>query len=294
MTNSSNQEPYSLNFPMLIQILNKWKGKLAMFLVALAIVSAIILLLKPNMYYSYATAMPTNSSLNDKGYLFNDKLDQLYSSLGSYSDLDRIYATANLDTSYKYLIDKFNLVERYGIKGKNKNIAVQKTLLYMSDEILKVEKTESGLLRVHVLDENPDTAASMANTLVDYVNDVNNQLQVEYNKNSLMKIKESIQDASQSYQLLVDSTRNNGSVLVEKSLQAKIKEIEDLEKIKHQFELTLKFQQPSLRVVEKATPSYKHFKPKRIFSFISTMILGFFAALTIVIILETVSFYKKS
>ena len=90
MTNSSNQEPYSLNFPMLIQILNKWKGKLALFLVALAIVSAIILLLKPNMYYSYATAMPTNSSLNDKGYLFNDKLDQLYSSLGSYSDLDSI------------------------------------------------------------------------------------------------------------------------------------------------------------------------------------------------------------
>lgn len=264
-----------MNLPSLIGLIKKWRKKLFLFLLLLAITSGTVLHLMPNQYYSYSSAVPTNASLTDKGYLFGEHLDALYPSLGSYSDLDRLYSTAILDTSYKFLIHKFDLIRRYKISAPNENIAVQKAIFLMSDEWVKIEKTEQGLLRIHVTDENADTAAAMANALMTYVNDVNTSLQMDYNRSCLEKIKEQLA-------MMKDSVTYNSSSR------------EDLEKIKSQFELSIGLQQPALRVVEKASPCYKHVAPKRLYSLISIMILGFISGILIISLIESMTMKSKS
>lgn len=267
-------EHYSMNLPALVSMIKRWRKKILIFLVVLSITSTSILYIMPNQYYSYASALPTNSSLTDKGYLFSEKLDALYSSLGSFSDLDRLYSTAILDTSYKYLIHRYHLISRYDIKAPNENIAVQKAILYMSDDLVKIEKTEQGLLRIHVTDKNADTAAAMANDLMNYVEQVNTSLQRDYNYNCLVKVNAQLQSMKDSN--LTGTNR------------------EALEKIKSQFELSIQLQQPSLRIVEKATPCYKHISPKRLYSLISVMIIGLICAVLFIAIIESLRLNSKA
>lgn len=290
-------DSHLMNLPRLIGMIKKWRRKILFFLCALGLITGLILFFQPNQYYSFASAMPTNGSLTDKSYLFNDHIDELYSPLGSYADLERLYATATLDTSYKFLIDKFNLIEHYNIHGANRNIATQKTILAMSDENVRIEKTENGLLRIHVIDINADTASRMANALMNYVNEVNTQLQLMYNQNNLNIVNNRLALVMNEYSALQDSIHHTSSgraSIHELTLKNKLQDIEQLQKIKNQFELAIQVQQPALRIVEVATPCYKHIKPKRILTLVSTLLLGLIAAIASISIIETISLYKKS
>lgn len=255
-----------LHVPSLVELMLKWKTKLLVFAVLLAVSTITILMFTPNEYYAYSSAVPTNAAINDKAYLFNDNLNDLHTAIGSYSDLERLFATATLDTSYKYLIEKYHLVDRYHIKAPNHNIAVQKAILYLSDENIRVEKSENGLLRIHILDYNADTAALMANDLMNYVNEVNSNLQLTYNKTSFKKLD----SMGKALTLSADP------------------QVEHVIKLKKQFEIAMAVQQPALRIVEMATPSYKHFKPKRIIVFLTTMLLGMLSAIALIAIWETI------
>jgi hypothetical protein len=266
-----------------------------LFLIALGLVSAALLWIQPNQYYSFSSAVPTNAALTDKGYLFNDKIDGLYSALGNYSDLERLFATSTLDTAYKYLIYKYKLADHYDISGANENIRVQKTILAMSDDQVRIEKTENGLFRIHVTDTDPELASTMANDLMTFVNDLNTDLQLQYNKQAIKELGNRIQSRSKEYQQRLDSS--SGSTversLIDLQLKNNMDDIQTLQRIKSQFETAIQFQQPALRVVENASPSYKHIKPKRVIGWFSSMILGFLAMLCCVVILETVSHYKQ-
>lgn len=261
-----SKESYAMNVPSLVELLFTWKNRLALFATLLAFVTALILYITPNQYYSYSSAIPTNAAITDKAYLFNENLNDLHQSIGTYSDLERLYATATLDTAYKFLIEKYDLVKRYNIKAPNHNIGVQKAILMLSDENIRIEKSENGLLRIHIIDFSPDTAAAMANDLMQWVNEVNSTLLLAYNRNSFQKLD------SMS---VVMSKENNP-------------EIDHVQRLKKQFEIAMRIQQPALRIVEKASPSLKHFKPKRLITFISTMLLGMLSAIALVAIWESI------
>ena len=70
----------------------------------------IITFLKPQLYLSVATAVPASSFLSDKSKIFNDNIQELYSTLGTPDDLDMIVGTSTLDTVYLTVTDEFNLL----------------------------------------------------------------------------------------------------------------------------------------------------------------------------------------
>jgi uncharacterized protein involved in exopolysaccharide biosynthesis len=289
-------EKFVLNIPFVIDLIQKWKRKILLFLAVLFIVSTLLLILTPNLYYSYTSAISTNSQLNDKSSIYNPNLDELHNSLGNWADLDRIYSTCELDTSYKFLIRTFNLTDHYKINLSDSNKAVQQALHLLKTETMKMEKTETGLLRIHVWDKDPVIAANMANKFIQFIENLNRNLQEQYNRNIIDKININIKEKSIEFK---DIEAANSSAKTPADIQllqikknAILEEINQQEKILNQYKLVLKAQQPSLIVIDKATPNYKHDSPKRIMTLVTIMICGLVFCIFLITVLESLKLYS--
>ena len=280
-----------INLPFLLGLLRKWKNRILVFLTILLCGSAIILFLTPNRYYAFSSAVGTNAQLNDKAALFSDNLQELYNSLGGWSDLDRLHATCELDTSFRYLCDHFKLVDHYRIHENDAERARRKAMKRLSDDNCKVEKTETGLLRIHIWDEQPDTAAHIANEFMAFVESVNRDLQKSYKENLLRGLRIAQEEKANAYKALSDSMgRLRGGAnrtLADLRARTLLSEMEELEKIIHEHETTLRVQQPSLIVVDRAMPNRKHDSPKRMISLLTILVGGLLFSILAITLLES-------
>jgi capsular polysaccharide biosynthesis protein len=227
---------------------------------------------------------------------FNQNIDQLHHSLGNWNDLDRLYATCELDTSFKYIIQKFNLISHYNIHSEDSSLALQKAIKHMRSEQIKIEKTETGLLRIHVWDKNPKMASDIANEFMNYIETKNRMLQTQYNQNLLESIRNSILEKSSRFKTMSDSLKyvqGAERVLVELKVKNTLNEIEELEKIANQYQLAVKAQQPSLLVIDKAYPNLKHDSPKRLYTLLTILVTGLIFSIFSISILESFILYHK-
>jgi len=284
-------ESFNIHIPFVFSLLSKWKFKILVFLFLLCGTSAIVLFLMPNRYYAYTSAIPTNAQLSDKAALFNDQLDNLYQSLGNWSDLDRLHATCELDTSFRYLIRRFNLIEHYKIKAPDHPRAMQLALKQLRDENCKTEKTETGLLRIHIWDHNPDTAAHMANAFMEYVEATNRTLQLKHNEELMVKIRQSLSEKALEYRHLSDSAAKLSQpadrTLAGLRQSSLLQSISQLEKIADQTAMTLEAQQASLIVIDRATPNLKHDSPKRLYSLLTIFFTGLVFSIFAITLIES-------
>lgn len=259
--------------------------------------SAILLFILPNKYYAYCSAVSTNGELNDRSAVFNQNLDQLHHSLGNWNDLDRLYATCELDTSYKHIIRKLKLIEHYKLAESDSNKAIQKAIKLLRSENIKIEKTETGLLRIHVWDKNPKMAATIANEFMAFVEQTNRDLQTQYNQNLLQNIRSTISEKAIYLKSIHDSIRKSNQVadrlIAEIKAKNSLEEINELDKIANQYQLALKAQQPSLIVIDKAYPNFKHDSPKRLFTLLTIMVTGLIFCIFIITILESFILHHK-
>lgn len=280
-----------LNLPFILGLLRKWKNRILVFLTILLGGSALILFLTPNRYYAFSSAVATNAQLNDKAALFSDNLQELYNSLGGWSDLDRLHATCELDTSFGYLCDHFKLVDHYRIREDDAARARRKAMKRLSEDNCKVEKTETGLLRIHIWDEQPDTAALIANEFLAFVERVNRDLQKSYNENLLRGLRVAQEEKANSFKALSDSIgRLRGGAnrtLADLRVRTLLSEMEELEKIIHEHETTLRVQQPALIIVDRAAPNHKHDSPKRMVSLLAILVSGLLFSILAITLLES-------
>ena len=137
-------------------IKNWWKQMLAVTLLSLLTVG-VITFLKPRLYLSVATAVPASAFAADKSKIFNENIQQLYSSLGTPDDLDMILGTANLDTVYLAVTDQFNLFDHYKLSEKGNAARIKAGLLLR--EMTKVMKSAYGELQVKVWDTDKNLVA---------------------------------------------------------------------------------------------------------------------------------------
>ncbi len=291
------QEKFVLNIPFVIGLIKKWKIKIIIFLIVLFITSTILLILTPNKYYSSTSAITTNAQLNDKASIYNPNLYELHNSLGNWADLDRIYSTCELNSSFTFLIQKFNLLKHYEINIGDSNKAIQRAIQILKDETMKIEKTETGLLRIHIWDKDPIIAAEMANSFMQYIETTNRNLQEQYNKSIILKINENIIEKSSEFKRIDDSTKSTVDPSAQQLIQIKknalLEEINQQEKILNQYKLVLKAQQPSLIVIDKAFPNYKHDSPKRLNMLITIMICGVIFSIFLITLLESYKLYSS-
>lgn len=258
----------------------RWK-LIAGLTLAGIVLALIALLLIPKKYLSVATALPANSAMADKGRLFNENIQSLYSDFGSPDELDRIEGTADLDTIFIATAQDFNLVDHYKLKDA-------KDALYKAAAHLKknssVARSGYGELKVKVWDADKQLAANMANAVLQKLQALYQHLQNETSTMVLQKIREDYAQKQQQYKEVSDSLgRLTGADadIAQARKAALLDQLKQDEKMIDQYQLSLNANPQLLLVVERARPALTADKPK----ILSTLLLAAFGAFIFSVIL---------
>ena len=272
----------------LFEIIWKWKWKIGVVAILAGLIAIVVSMprfMPP--YYSSATIFyPSNPALMDRAVMFNQESGDSYQDyFGNKNDIDRLLSIANSGGLYKFLIDKYDLMDHYGIdanKVKFANFAVVKEL----QGNYKAIKTDLGSIAIRILDRDADIAAKMANDAADYVDRTNQSLLTE-NKNNAIKILQSEMD--QKHEIMKDITDSlvglsdkygiyiapNGHIsgsdenaaqnykVLNTRLNRLIFQTNDLEQLMGQYEVSARNDFSSLYYIEKAVANEVKAKPIR-------------------------------
>ncbi len=267
---------------------NRWKQML-LFVLLSVLIAGTIVMLKGRLYLSVATALPSSSFNTDKSRIFDENIQALYSDFGVPDDLDKIIGTAQLDTIYSAVIDKFSLINHYQFPATDMN-AKQKAIWQLKERS-KVMKSDYGELKVKVWDGNKEMAASMANAIMENLQKFHGVLQSENNKNVLRGLKisaERIKLAIDSINLFLSTASMlAGSADVYSARQkVLLNQYEQYQKLITQYDMMVTANPEVLLWVEKAKPAIRADKPKRVVTVVVTAFVSFLFALLLALVLE--------
>lgn len=254
-----------------------------MGLVATAVVAAaVVSLLLPKQYLSVSTAIPSNSSNNDKARIFNENIEGLYSSLGSPDELDMIIGTGQLDTIYLSMTDQFKLIDHFSIDGdKSTQRARAAMQLKKSTDIIK---SGYGELKVKVWDVNSTMAADIANAVMNKIQEIHTQLR---NRNNELTLRNLI-TATGKISERIDSVAKlpvtaPSSITYSEMLGRQMQQYQELI---GEYQLVTDSNPPVLLVVEYARPSVKPDKPKMLPLLLAAGLLGLILGCMLALLLE--------
>ena len=260
--------------PDVIAVLRRrWKSVVAITAIATALATVITWLL-PSKYLSVATALPASSFHADKASIFNKNIQALYSSLGTNDDLDKFVGTAQLDTLYLAAVTELHLAQHYRFESSRNGVerAVQKLKRNSN-----IAKSEWGELKVKVWDEDRNRTAQIANTLMQQLGSLHQELQNRSNQLVLQTLKESqralLRDTLEKVVRATTGTAKPGS-------------LQEYENLVAEYSLMVATNPPALLVVETARPPlYPDTSEK-----LAYVLLTFFAAFVFSVLL---SFYVE-
>ncbi len=265
--------------PDFFDLIASWWKRILMVMLLSLLTVGIITFLKPRQYLSVATAVPASSFASDKAKIFNENIQDLYSTLGTPDDLDMIIGTANLDTVYLFVTDQFNLFDHY--KMKEQGIAARNKAALLLKKNTKVLKSEYGELKVKVWDTDKNLSPQLANAIMERLNSIHAELQSTENRATL----NGLLNGKIKIKMQLDSISGNAEQIMDrkKSLQEQAMKYE---KLISEYQMMVDSKPPVLIVVEEAKPTNWPDRPKRIQIMIATAVLSFLFALLAALVFE--------
>jgi uncharacterized protein involved in exopolysaccharide biosynthesis len=267
---------------LLFVFAKRWKLILVITFLSVAI-ALLFALLSPKKYLSVATALPANSVTADKARIFNSNIEALYSDFGTPDELDRIEGTAALDTIFIAASRELQLPEHYSMATSGEGPFEAAMRLKRNS---RINRSSYGELKVKVWDTDRNLAATLANFLMQKLQELHQHLQNQNNISVLGKIKEEYASKQKEYMQLADSLNkpiDTPSVsfasakkeIIKTKMIVLAEQVQQYEKMIGEYQLTANANLPVLLVVENARPSLLPDKPK----ILSTVLFTFFGAL---------------
>lgn len=254
----------------------QWKTLLAFTLVT-TLAAALTVNLVPKYFRSSATIVSANPALADKARLFNTNIQGLYSYFGSGDDLDRISGIADMDTTYKKLVDEFSLVSYYKFEGDSLPLLRRKAVLRLRKD-LGFQKTEQGQLKIIAWTKDSQLSANLVNRTVAIIKEIENGIWQQNYDQSLVKLNASIADMERRYQTLSDSVtimKGGKHELAVTNMQTLLEQLNQYRKSADEFILAKETNPAVLYVMEAGVPAVKAERPDKINIIIAVMIAGF-------------------
>jgi tyrosine-protein kinase Etk/Wzc len=218
-----------------LYILYKWKKFILINLFAVGILSIIIVLIIPNDYKSTATIMippESNMGLGGLTSLLGGKssIASMGSKLFGVSNTseDVLLGIINSRTALEKIVNKFELFEYYDIDDENWD----KVLRAFTGDI-SADPNEYGMIEFSVINEDPETAAEMANYMVVVIDSLNIKYNIERAKNSRQFIEkrylQNVNDLKNAEDSLYAFQKKYGIVAVPEQLEVTVKVAAELE-----------------------------------------------------------------
>ena len=275
--------------PDIFYLVSKWWKHILSIVILSLVTIGILLYLRPSKYLSTATALPASSYAVDKASIFGQNIQSLYAALGTTDDLDVIVGTAQLDTVYLAMAEKFDLADHYEVREQGSAANSKAAFLLKANS--KVLKSEFSELKVKVWDANKIFAAEMANAIMEKLQNIHRDLQNSSNITLLVNLqsgKQKLQNQADSitnFLKLADITARNTSTYTTR-LNAIYAQLGHYEKLIGEYQLMADSKPPVLIIVEKARVANWPDKPRRIPILVATFILSLLFALFLVLLLE--------
>jgi hypothetical protein len=268
--------------PDILNVFSKWWKMILGISLLATVVAFIVASVSPKEYLSTATALPVNSMVADKARIFNNNIEALYSDFGTPDELDRMEGTGVLDTLFIATAKEFNLDQHYGYGSSGESWYKAAVRLKKNS---KIARSAYGELKVKVWDEDRNLAASVANSLMQGLQNLHMHLQNQNNSTVLAKLKEDYSVRQQDY-LQVNDSISRGGRQAELLMARKVvlfEQLQQYEKMMDQYQLALRTNPQVLLTVEAARPSLWPDKPKIpqviVLTFAASLVLTFLVAL---------------
>lgn len=267
----------SLNLVTLIAALQKqWKIIIG-FVIVTGIVTTVTVFLVPQYYRSSATIVSANPLLADKARLFNTQIQGLYSYFGNGDDLDRIYGIADMDTTYKALVDEFSMVNYYQLVDDSLAIRKRKAVLQLRKDLL-LQKTEQGQLKIIAWTKDKQLSSKLANRMVAIVQEAESDIWQKNYSRSITAILSRITSMQNEYAALADRLATANAVqheLIVIQMQTLLEQIKQYKKTGDEFKLALANSPDVLYVMESAVPADKAERPDKPAIILISLLLAF-------------------
>lgn len=279
--------------PDLFDLFFRWWKQIFSLVIMAVVATAAIVFFIPKKYLGVATALPAPAYAADKAGVFGQNMQELYSALGSPDDLDKVLGTAHLDTVYKAVAGHLNLGEHYSIEKDDASVQKAAGLLKKRTRVIK---TDYGELQVKVWDVDRNLAASMANAIMEKLQQIHQDVQTANNTLMFSKIRDEYAEKKADYQKLVDSLQhtNAGTAeLLNVQKTSVLQQMQEYEKLLNQYKLMVDAKPQALIIVERASPALKADEPKILQTIIAAAVLSFFFAVLAALVLERRRMMRK-
>jgi uncharacterized protein involved in exopolysaccharide biosynthesis len=268
--------------PDIITLFSGWWKQILVVVIISLVLAATIVFLKPDLYLSVTTAVPGNSLSSDKGRIFNENIEALYSDIGISDELDIIVGTAQLDTIYLAVTDQFNLFDHYKFSkrdGEGRHKSARR--LKKNSRIIK---SDYGELKVKVWDTDRNLAPQLANALMENLQKIHRDIQNSNNKYVLETLRKALESIQKRIDSLKMPSKNSESMIIRKN--SLMTQREEYEKLIDQYEIIMEANPSALRITESARSALWADKPRRLEILIGTGIISLFFALLLSVFLH--------
>ncbi len=262
-----------------------WK-KILLFILLSALVATITVFLMPKQYRSVAKLISANPQLADKSRLFNDNIQSLYSYFGSGDDLDRMMGVADLDTTYKQLVETYKLIGYYELSSEPLSMLKRKAVLKLRKDI-SLQRTEEGQLKIICWTRDKELSALIINKLIGIVEQKLKAIWLSNYQEAQDKLNLSILQTEQQFRQLNDSLSYTSSAertLVQKHMETLLEQLNQYRKTAAAFKLMGETVPDALYVLEPATPAAKAERPDKPAIILAAAIAGFIFSLLLLLL----------
>lgn len=279
-----------MNLVSVIRLLVEQRKSIFIALVVSLVVSAAgSWFLLDNYYQSTAIFYPVNQAATDRGALFGNQLISGENGYyGSKHDANRVLTIANSRPVIDYVIEKYNLREHYDIDTTRRSWRTK--LRKEFEENYKAIKTEKDAIEISLLDTDPELAATIVNDIVTKIDEYNTLHVNEVKEKQIQLISGQLEQYKSRASIYVDSLSGLGkqygikvtvgadgnnvvlgndyrAVELFKTLlkqqEGTLRELNNLQIISEQIQVTMKSNSSSLFVLESAVAADKKTSPLR-------------------------------
>lgn len=260
-----------------VQVLQKNTRFILLFTLFAMLIAFATVMLVPQYFRSSTRIIAANPQLADKSRLFNENIQGLYSYFGSGDDLDRIIGVADMDTTYKQLVDQFDLIHYYKLKGDSVPLLRRKAVLKLKKDI-SFQRTEQGQMRIICWTKNSRLSANIVNSMINIVQKKLASIWLNNYQEAVTKLNASILVNEERYASLSDSISKVNpaqQILLQKHMEALLEELSQYRKTAASFTLMEQTAPPALYVLETAVPAAKAERPDKLNAVLISGLAGF-------------------
>lgn len=283
---------HTLDIIEILKLLAKKKKVLVWAGILALIISTIVSLLLPNYYESTVTFFPSDPKMTDRSLLFQSEMNFAGNTFGDKLDADRLISIGKSGQIVTYCVKEFDLYKHFDIDSSS-----QYAHFKMNERFTKnytIQKNEYGAVEVHVLDQNPELAAKMANSIVKKIDEIHTGM-VSSNKQEIVKLFESesakkkkdLEFLEDSLRTLIRSGADTISIYsLKKIIQTSLIDYNKINTLYNQNLASANKNLSAVFIVEQAYPADKKTKPKRSLIVIGALLFTLFSTAFYIILVE--------